>query len=292
MATKIKKYKIKSYAKINLSLDVIKIRKDGYHEIDTILHNINNLYDEVEITVSKNINNTKPHINVDCGNFSIPKKSNLAYKACKLMCDTYNINDHLNIKIKKKIPLSSGLAGGSSNAASCIMALNKIYKLNLDDKKLCKIAQKIGADVSHFILGGNTRARGFGEKLTKLNKFKMPVLLLAKAGKKSATKDIYKKIDMYKKDFGRININKIVKLLRNNDVRNASLYMGNILEKAYSKNNKIRKIKNIMLESNAYYSSMSGAGPTVYGFFKNKKDARICLNKLKRSDKNIWVSIQ
>jgi 4-diphosphocytidyl-2-C-methyl-D-erythritol kinase len=68
--------------------------------------------------------------------------------------------------------------------------------------------------------------------------------------------------------------------------------MSNILEKAYSKNNKIRKIKNIMLESNAYYSSMSGAGPTVYGFFKNKKDARICLNKLKRSDKNIWVSIQ
>lgn len=292
MATKIKKYKTKSYAKINLALDVIRIRKDGYHEIDTILHNINNLYDEIEISIYKNPHNKKANINVICNNFSIPKKSNLAYKASMLMCDLYDIKDKINIKIKKNIPLSSGLAGGSSNAASCIMALNKIYKLNLDDKKLCKIAQKIGADVSHFILGGNTRARGFGEKLTKLNKFKMPVLLLAKAGKKNATKDVYKKIDMYKKDFGKININKIVKLLRNNDVRNASLYMGNILEKAYSKNNKIRKIKNIMLESNAYYSSMSGAGPTVYGFFKNKKDAHICKVKLKRSDKNIWVSIQ
>ena len=182
------------------------------------------------------------------------------------------------------------MGGGSSDAASCIKLLNKIYNLKLSDKTLCKISSPLGADVPHFILGGTNRARGIGQNLKKINHFNMPTILLAKPNIKKKTSDIYKKIDKYKKSFGKINISKITTLLNNNNFYSALPLFQNILEMAYD-DKKIIRIKNRMIECCALSSIMSGAGPTVFGIFKNKKDAFCCAKILKKGDRNLWVSI-
>ena len=290
MANKSKKLNGKAYAKINLSLDVLKKRIDGYHEVDLIMHTLKNLYDEIEIISKKSINN-KLAINV-ISNKKIPisMKKNLAYKACEAICKKYNINDNITIKIKKNIPLSSGMGGGSSDAATTIKLLNKIYNLKLSNKKMCEISKPLGADVPHFIIGGSNRARGIGQDLKMINKFKMHTILLAKPDINKKTGNIYKKIDKYPKIFRKIKISRIVSYLNKNDIKKACALFGNILEASY-KNKKFSYIKNIMNSKNCLCALMSGAGPTVFGLFKNKKDALVCAKILRRGDKKLWVSI-
>lgn len=290
MGTKREKLKDKAFAKINLALDVLQKRRDGYHEVDLIMHTLKNLYDEVSI-YTKKANNSRPKIFVE-SNKKIPgfMKNNLAYKACDLFIKKFGITDNIYVYIKKNIPIASGMGGGSSDAASCIKLLNKIYRLKLSDKILCEIASPLGADVPHFIIGGTNRASGIGQNLKKINNFRMPIILLAKPNIKKKTSGIYKKIDKYEKCFGKINISKIAKLLNNNNFYGAVPLFQNILEMAYD-NKKIIRIKNKMTECGALCSIMSGAGPTVFGIFKNKKNAIYCAKILKKGDKNLWVNI-
>ena len=285
-----KKYKDRACAKINLSLDVLKKRKDGYHEVDHIMYTLKNLYDEITIIAKKKEGNA-PKIYIKT-NKKIPgaKSKNLAYKACDLFIKKFYIDDDIYVYIKKNIPIASGMGGGSSDAASCIKLLNKIYNLKLSDKTLCKISSPLGADVPHFILGGTNRASGIGQNLKRINHFKVPTILLAKANIKKKTSDIYTKIDKHASCFGRVKISKIVTLLNNNNFYSAVPLFQNILEMAYD-NKKIIRIKNKMIERGALCSIMSGAGPTVFGIFKNKKDAFCCAKILKKGDRNLWVSI-
>ena len=290
MGTNREKLKDKAFAKINLALDVLKKRKDGYHEVDHIMYTLKNLYDEVYIYTKKS-NAKAPKIFIK-SNKKIPgsTKNNLAYKACDLFIKKFNITDDIYVTIKKNIPLASGMGGGSSDAASCIKLLNKIYRLKLSDKILCEIASPLGADVPHFILGGTNRATGIGQNLKKINHFNVSTILLAKPNIKKKTSDIYKKIDKYARCFGKVKISKIATLLNNNNFYSALPLFQNILEMTYD-NKKITRIKNKMIEQGALCSLMSGAGPTVFGIFKNKKDASCCAKILKKGDKNLWVSI-
>lgn len=156
--------KFKSFAKINLCLDVLKKDKSGYHIIQTVFHEVKDLYDEVEISNSK-----KDEIII---NASIPTSENLAYRALKLLKKELKIKKCAKIKISKNIPISSGLAGGSSNAATVLKGLNKMWNLKLSKKKLLEIAKSLGMDVPFFILGGTVYGENFGERLTRLRPVK------------------------------------------------------------------------------------------------------------------------
>ncbi|MFA5948402.1 MAG: 4-(cytidine 5'-diphospho)-2-C-methyl-D-erythritol kinase [Candidatus Gracilibacteria bacterium] len=186
--------KLKSYAKINLCLDILgRDKKTGFHFIKTIFHEIPHLYDEIEITQSK-----KDEIII---NKPIPKEENLAYKALILLKKELKIKKCVQIKIKKNIPISSGLGGGSSNAATVLNGLNKLWKLKLSDKRLMELGAKLGMDVPFFIVGGTALGTHFGEKITPLNPLKginFKFKFSKKIPKKDKSKNAYKNINLKK----------------------------------------------------------------------------------------------
>lgn len=206
--------KLKSYAKINLCLDILgRDKKTHFHFIKTIFHEISDLYDEIEII---QVDNCCPELVSAClpgrqgstsekdeiiTNKPIPKEENLAYKALVLLKKEYKIEKYVQIKIKKNIPISSGLGGGSSNAATVLKGLNKLWKLNLSDKKLMELGAKLGMDVPFFIIGGTALGAHFGEKITPLNKLKginFQIKFGNKNSKTDKTKNAYKNIDLKK----------------------------------------------------------------------------------------------
>lgn len=181
---------LESYAKINLALDILYKRDDGYHEINTIMQQID-LKDRVVIR------NKDSGIDIQCNNKDVPiDRNNLVYKAWEKIREKTGINRGVGIIIDKKIPIAAGLAGGSSNGGAVLKGLNLLWDLNLSDEELMEIGKKIGADVPFCIMGGTAWARGIGEKLTKLKGFSGYNILLANVGIPVSTEWVYKNMDL------------------------------------------------------------------------------------------------
>lgn len=278
--------KLKARAKINLGLDVVRKREDGYHEVRMIMQMIN-LYDK--ITLRKK---TEPGITVTANLSYLPvNEDNLVYRAAKLLMDEFQVSGGLEIVLQKYIPVAAGMAGGSSDAAAVMVGVNRMFHLGLSKKQLMERGVKIGADVPFCIMRGTALAEGIGEKLTTLPAMPHCSLVIAKPKVHVSTKFVYGNL---KADeiTEHPDIDGQVQALRDNDLEQIVAKMGNVLETvtipAYPV---IDKIKQTMIRHGAMGAMMSGSGPTVFGVFEREEQAKEVCRLLKKegSAKQIYL---
>jgi len=276
---------IKSYAKINLSLDVIGKRDDGYHLLKMIMQSID-LSDDV--TIEKSLDG----IRISCDKEYVPTDSrNLAYKAAQLFFDNFKIKSNgVHIDIIKNIPVAAGLAGGSSNAAAVLKGMRNMYMPAVTDEELMKIGLKIGADVPYFICGGTALCEGVGEKITPLKSFNNQIVVLVKPSFGVSTKDVYERLEI-SKIYRHPDMRAILNGIRDKSIKNVCRNMKNILENVTLKKYPlIRKIKIQMIEEGACGALMSGSGPTVFALFKHQEQAQLCFEKMKLKYKEVFLT--
>ncbi|SCI30952.1 4-(cytidine 5'-diphospho)-2-C-methyl-D-erythritol kinase [Romboutsia sp. 1001713B170207_170306_H8] len=276
---------LKSRAKINLSIDVLGKRQDGYHLVEMIMQTID-LYDIIKI---KEVNNNDIIINSNSSDIPLDG-NNIVYKAVDLLRRTFSIEKGVEIFIEKNIPIAAGMAGGSSNAAAVLVGLNKMWNLNLSDKKLQELGFKLGADVPFCIVGNAALAKGVGEELTYIKGLPKDVsILVCKPELFVSTKEVYEGLDLSNIKI-RPNNEYLIQCLKNNDIDSISRNMVNVLEAVTSKNHaQIKEIEEIMNENKALGSMMSGSGPTVFGLYKNKEDALKGKKELLKKYKQVYV---
>ncbi len=270
--------KLRAFAKINLGLDVIRRREDGYHEVRMIMQTIQ-MYDQLEME-KKNT----PGIDLTTNLSYIPvNENNLVYKAAKLLMDQYHIREGVSIDLNKFIPVAAGMAGGSSDAAATLVGMNKLFHLGLSKEELMKIGVKIGADVPYCIMRGTALSEGIGEKLTPLSPMPSCYILIGKPGISVSTKFVYTNLKL-NEHTKHPDIDGMLQALKQQDLRGITDRMENVLESvtvpAYPV---IEEIKNYMKEHGALNALMSGSGPTVFGIFDDKKKAEFACEKLKES---------
>ncbi|WP_427337779.1 4-(cytidine 5'-diphospho)-2-C-methyl-D-erythritol kinase [Caloranaerobacter sp. DY30410] len=269
-----RKIEVEAHAKINLSLDVLRRREDGYHEVRMIMQQIS-LKDIIQIEEYSG------NVIIETNERMLPTDStNLAYRAWDILSKRFNINRGVKIKIEKNIPIAAGLAGGSADAAAVLKGLNELWNLNLKEKDLMDIGLEIGADVPYCIMGGTALAEGIGEKLTRLKSFKNKLVLIAKPSIQVSTAYVYKnlKIEDIKEH---PDIDNLIKNIELDNVNFVAKNMINVLETVtINKYPIIQKIKEHMMRFNALGSLMSGSGPTVFGIFDNIDDIIKCKEEL------------
>lgn len=263
------KVKLNAYAKINLGLDVLSRRPDGYHEVKMIMQTI-----ELHDRLSMNIINT-PIIKIKTNLPFLPtNENNIVYKAVDLIKKKYQINKGVYINLNKRIPVAAGMAGGSTDAAAALIGMDKLFNLNLSLEELMDIGVTLGADVPYCLMGGTALSEGIGEKLTPLPAFANCHILIVKPNINVSTKKIYSNLDLNKVK-SHPDIDAILKGIRNNDLYEATKHFANILETVtIDKYKEIEDIKTDMLDQGAISSLMSGSGPTVFGIFDNSKLAK------------------
>jgi 4-diphosphocytidyl-2-C-methyl-D-erythritol kinase len=276
---------IDAYGKINLVLDVLYPRDDGYHEINTIMQQID-LKDTITL---RNIEGDRAII--ECNSEEIPlDESNLAYKAWEKIVEKINFLRGVHITIDKNIPVAAGLAGGSTNAAAVLKGLNLLWNLNLSQEELMGIGVEIGADVPFCILGGTAHARGIGEKLKKIRSFSNKLILLANIGKPVSSAYVYNKLDLENRS-KRIDVDKIVEYIEEDDVKKVAENMENIMEQVVIKEYPIiAQIKEDMVRYGALGSLMSGSGPTVFGIFDDEEKLLRCKEFLEKKVEKVLVT--
>ena len=278
---------LKALAKINLGLDVLGKREDGYHEVRMVMQTIH-LYDRVEIKKTRS-----PHIHVETNLYYLPvNEDNLVYRAAKLMKDEFQIKEGVRIVLQKFIPVAAGLAGGSSDAAAVLVGMNRIFNLGLKQNKLMELGLKIGADVPFCIMRGTALAEGIGEQLTALPPMPKCPVLIAKPAISVSTKAVYEGLKLYD-GMEHPDIDGVIEGIQQKDLKGVASHMGNILETVtIPMYPVIEDIKKLMLENGALNAMMSGSGPTVFGLFPNEKEIRRAYEALKQSGlaKNVYTS--
>ncbi len=262
------KITINAFAKINLGLDVIKKREDGYHEVKMIMQNVG-LYDIIEMK-RNNTGEVKLSTNVD----SIPTDGrNLICKAIELLRKKYDIIDGVDVYLEKNIPVEAGMAGGSTDCAAAIKGMNEIFELGMSLDEMMVIGKSLGADVPYCILAKPALAEGIGERLTPIDMPLKCYVVIAKPVIGVSTAFVYGNLKANElKEHP--DIDGMLIDIKNNDLYGMCSKMGNVLEtvtvKAYPV---IEEIKNVMIEEGAVNSLMSGSGPTVFGIFDDEKKA-------------------
>lgn len=277
------KIEVRAYAKINLMLDIVSTRKDSYHDLFMIMQSIG-IYDTV--TVEK-IKGRK--IKITCDIEDIPlDESNIACKAATAFFEANNIKDRaIHIDIKKRIPHAAGLAGGSTDGAAVLVALNKLYSTDLSDDELCSIGAEIGADIPFCIKGGTLLAQGIGDVLNKVKPLRQCSILIAKPDFSVNTGKAYHQFD----ENGKIHTpDKFGMLcaLQSRDLQLICSKMENVFEQFIEVPYRI-DIKQIMRDCGALGTCMSGSGPTIFGIFSNKDDALSAVEPLRKYAKDICV---
>lgn len=277
------KVKINAYAKINLMLDIIAQRTDGYHDLFMIMQSVST-HDTVTVSVTK-----AKKIEITCKTYGIPlDEHNICWKAADAFFKyTKKKNKGILIDIKKKIPHAAGLAGGSADGAAVIIALNEIYKTNLTENELCEIGVKIGADLPFCLTGGTLLAQGIGDKLSKVKPLKKCYIVLAKPDYDVNTGYAYKQFDEYGKTrtpdkFG------MLCAIQSGSLENISCKMENVFEQFIEVPKRV-DIKEILKSNGALGVCMSGSGPTVFGIFENKENAQKAAEELKDIAKDIDI---
>ncbi len=258
----------KSYAKINLTLDVLGKLENGYHEVEMIMQSLN-LFDIV-VCDKQDFG-----ITISCDNDTLSEdESNIAYKAARLFFEHTEISGGVSIRINKNIPVAAGLAGGSGNAAAVLCALNLLYDTFLSDEELSRLALKLGADVPYCISGGTQFACGIGEKLTPLKAVDTMPVLLVKPSVSILTKDIYEKIDSAESPM-HPNTQTALSAINSGDKDLLCRSISNIMEPVTAEICPlISEIKEKMLTLGASGAAMSGSGPTVFGIFHDNATAK------------------
>ena len=265
------KIQLKALAKINLGLDVLRRREDGYHEVKMIMQTIG-LHDDLEIRKTKT-----PGIQVKTNLYYLPtNENNLVYKAAKLLMDEFQIQDGVSIQLKKRIPVAAGMAGGSSDGAAVLWGINQMYGLGLSMQALMERGVRLGADVPYCIQRGTALAEGIGEKLSVLPPMPKCTILIAKPGISVSTKFVYENLHANDlKPEQHPDVDSMIEAMRQKDLGLLCSRMGNVLETvtipAYPV---INEIKRTMMDNGAIGAMMSGSGPTVFGIFDSPVAAK------------------
>lgn len=275
--------KLNSYAKINLFLDVLNKRSDGYHNIKSVMQQID-LHDELQISKSES------GIKISCDNNAIPlDERNTCYKAAVLIKEKFDIGTGLNIIIKKTIPDEAGLAGGSSNAAAVIKGIDKLWNLGMSIEEMKEIGVKIGADVPFCIKGGTCLCEGLGDKITELKPFIWENIIIIKPDFSISTPVAYKTLT--DKEHNYHTYNKILDYINQSDYYKTCISVANTLELAALKlQPQISSIKEELKNSGAISSLMTGSGSAVYGFYSDKTSMLSAYDKLSKKYSKIFTS--
>ena len=260
----------KAMGKINLSLDVVRRREDGYHEVRMIMQTVN-IYDVITLTA---LEPGIERIVIETDNHTLPTdENNLVYKAARLLMDEFQIRQVLKVTLEKNIPIAAGMAGGSADAAAVLRGVNEMFGLGLSMEELMERGVKIGADVPYCIMGKTALAEGIGEKLSPLKDAPGCYVLLAKPDIDVSTKFVYENLHANELSY-HPDIDKMIDRIEAEDLNGVCQVMGNVLETvtipAYPV---IEEIKNIMKENGAINAMMSGSGPTVFGIYETKEKA-------------------
>lgn len=279
--------RLKARAKINLGLDVIRKREDGYHEVRMIMQSLN-LYDGILLKKTD-----EPGIRITTNRSYLPtNEDNLMHKAARLLMEEFEIHKGVEIELEKFIPVAAGMAGGSSDAAAILTGMNRMFQLGISQDKLMELGVRIGADVPFCIMRGTVLAEGIGEKLTKLKPMPSCPIVIAKPGINVSTKFVYQnlKID---ENIIHPDIDGIIEAIDLGDVDGICSKLGNVLESVTVKEYPvIDTLKEKMIQMGAVNSLMSGSGPTVFGIFRSRKRAFACADELKKSGmaKQVFVT--
>ncbi len=274
----------KSYAKINLSLDVLGRMENGYHQVKMVMQTVS-LYDTVtvealpdkEITVASNLP------------FLPTGPENLAYRAAELFFAETGVSGGAAINLEKHIPVGAGLAGGSGNCAVVLRALNRLYGAGLSTRRLCLMGEKLGADVPYCILGGTRLAEGIGERLSPLPRLPFCHILLVKPAFSISTKAVYEKIDS-RTDYRRPDTEQVIRGLKCRSIPAVAQGMGNVLEEvSLSDYPVLRELKDKLSEYGAAAAQMSGSGPTVFGIFTDRRKAENAKRQLWGKYKTVYL---
>lgn len=268
---------IKAMAKVNLGLDVVGRRANGYHDVKMVMQTVN-LYDTLTLT------KIEEGIRITSNTGELPlNEDNLIYKAARQLMEYTGKKMGVSIHLKKRIPIAAGMAGGSTDAAATLLGLNELYNLNLTKETLAQVGVKIGADVPYCIYGGTCLSEGIGEVLTKLPDAPDCYLVIAKPPISVSTKYVYENLHI-ENVVKHPDIDGMVRAIREADPEGVISRMENVLENVTIKRYpQIAAIKESLLANGARGALMSGSGPTVFGIFETENEAKRALFNVQKT---------
>ncbi len=275
---------LKAHAKINLSLDIVGKRDDGYHLLEMVMQSLD-LHDEVVITeIAKGITLT-------CDKSYVPEdQRNIAYKAARLLMDEKKIKTGVAIQITKNIPVAAGLGGGSSDAAAVLKGMNELFNLNMAQNELMALGLQLGADVPYFLVGGTALCKGIGEEVIPLKPFKDQVILLVKPSFGVSTKEAYGLFSMDKVK-RHVDTLELIEAMNNLDYQKISYFQRNLLENVVlRKYPMLKNVKKTLKRYGASTSLMSGSGSTIYGIFENQNAAENAATALDKGGNTVILT--
>ena len=270
--------RLKARAKINLGLDVVRRREDGYHEVKMVMQMLR-LYDQIDIEKTQ-----ESGILVRSNLSFLPTdERNIAYKAAKVMIDQFGLEQGVIIRIEKHIPVAAGMAGGSTDCAAVLYGMNKLFGLRLNQKKLRELGVKLGADVPYCLMRQTALSEGIGEILTPISPLQDCPILIAKPSVSVSTRHVYEHLKLDEQTM-HPDIDGIVTALADGELYGVTDRMANVLEPVtVPEHPVIDEIKKQMMASGAVNALMSGSGPTVFGIFDDEEKAKKACEDMKAS---------
>ena len=287
--------KVKAFAKINLCLDVLRRKEDGYHEVEMVMTNVD-IADVLEI---KELEEKKILLKSDNKDLAMDE-TNLIYKAIVLLQKEAGKDFGIELSLEKNIPMEAGMAGGSADAAATLKAVNELFKLNISKERLMELGASLGADIPFCIMGGTALASGIGEKLKSLKPLPKMKILIAKPNTGLSTKKVYESLDienLNKRGFKHRNVKEMVSVIESDKdektkIKEIADSLDNILELPSIKLLPfIEDIKKTMMDNNCLGCLMSGSGTAVFGIFDNDEDMLRTKKILKEDDRINYIQI-
>lgn len=277
---------VKAPAKINLSLDIVSKRPDGYHDVAMVMQSVS-LFDTVTVTDDENAEGDA--VTVSCDNEEVPlDEKNIAVKAVRAFYAAAKVTPRpLSIRIEKRIPTQAGLGGGSADGAGVILALNRIFETRLTMKEMAAVGEKVGADVPFCLLGGTMLATGTGTTLKRLPALQKCAVVICKPQVSVSTAEAYACCDQ-RPPKGFLYTDEVVARLCRHDIRGLSSCLYNEFEQVLNLP-EIVDIKREMLRHKALGASMSGSGSAVFALFHSMKKAEACKNSLKEKYNQVFL---
>lgn len=268
-----------AYAKVNLALDVLRRREDGYHDVCMIMQNLS-LYDTLTFTMEEA---DTLAITLSCDKEFVPcDERNLIYKAIVLMGETCHLTGHIHVELVKRIPVEAGMAGGSTDCAAAFHAMRELYGLDVSDQELMKLGVKLGADVPYCIMAKTALSEGIGEVLTEVAPLPDCYVVVAKPTVSVSTKMVYENLHANELQH-HPDVAGMIEALKQGDLSGVASRMENVLETVTTKlYPQIEEIKQTMKESGAENAIMSGSGPTVFGLYREKAIAEQSAEKIRQ----------
>jgi 4-diphosphocytidyl-2-C-methyl-D-erythritol kinase len=267
--------KLLAPAKLNLCLKIVGKLPDGYHLVDSLMVAVS-LYDEIRIHRSKK----RVGISLQCDHPEVPRgEKNIVFQAARLLLEANKIDEGVRIVIRKRIPIGSGLGGGSSDAAATLLGLDRLFRLNSSRKTLARLASRLGADVPFFVEGSPARARGKGDRLTAVNGFPTTWFVILYPGFPVSTAWAYRRFDKLTKGVTNTSITAYLKKkdwmgLLSNDLERATV----------ARYPKLALLKERLLDEGAKGALMSGSGSSVFGVFPSAEAARSAYHRLRKEE--------